>query len=355
MPNKLPKGWVKTTLGAILPLRYGKARSEYHGEPRENTAVFGSSGVIGQFNRALTSGPTLIVGRKGTVGSVYYSQSPCWPIDTVYFSEATPDLNLHFFKYLLELLDLKGLDRSTAVPGLSRNDFNALEVRIPPLKEQERIVVKLDALLSRVAAGEAAARHALDRLQRYRAAILHAAVTGELTAEWRKTHSPKETGAQLLERLLQERRVRWEAIEFKRLCTVGKPPQDDRWKNRYIEPKQPNRNNLGVVPEIWTWACIEQLGEVQLGRQRSPKNVSNHFPTKYIRAANITEKGLDLSDVFEMEFKLSERDRYALRHGDIILSEASGSASQVGKPAIWRDELPLCCFQNTVIRLRPIC
>jgi type I restriction enzyme, S subunit len=54
-----------------------------------------------------------------------------------------------------------------------------------------------------------------------------------------------------------------------------------------------------------------------------------------------------------MEFSPAERERFALRNGDLVLSEASGSPSQVGKPALWRDELPLCCFQNTVLRLRP--
>jgi type I restriction enzyme S subunit len=112
-------------------------------------------------------------------------------------------------------------------------------------------------------------------------------------------------------------------------------------------------NERSVLPEGWRWMRADEVGAIQLGRQRSPKHRSAEFPTKYLRAANITENGLDLSDVMEMEFKPSERVRYELRRGDIVLSEASGSSSQVGKPAIWNDELPLCCFQNTVIRLRP--
>jgi type I restriction enzyme, S subunit len=103
----------------------------------------------------------------------------------------------------------------------------------------------------------------------------------------------------------------------------------------------------------WRWMRVDEVGDVQLGRQRSPKNRSADYPTKYLRAANITERGLDLSDVLEMDFNPEERERHRLRAGDIVLSEASGSASQVGKPAIWREELPLCCIQNTVIRLRP--
>ena len=109
----------------------------------------------------------------------------------------------------------------------------------------------------------------------------------------------------------------------------------------------------GGLPAGWRWMRADEVGVVHLGRQRSPKNRSAEFPTKYLRAANITENGINLSDVLEMDFKPSERERYQLQPGDIVLSEASGSPSQVGKPAVWKGELPLCCFQNTVIRLRP--
>ena len=95
-----------------------------------------------------------------------------------------------------------------------------------------------------------------------------------------------------------------------------------------------------------------EIGEVCLGRQRSPKNVSKYYPTKYIRAANITETGLELDDILEMEFTPVEREKYYLQKGDIVISEASGSATQVGKPAVWNCEIENCCFQNTVIRLR---
>lgn len=97
---------------------------------------------------------------------------------------------------------------------------------------------------------------------------------------------------------------------------------------------------------------MADIGDVCLGRQRSPKNVSNQYPTKYIRAANITTAGLQLDDVLEMEFTPTEQDKYLLKYGDIIVSEASGSATQVGKPAVWKEQIDKCCFQNTVIRLR---
>ncbi len=72
----------------------------------------------------------------------------------------------------------------------------------------------------------------------------------------------------------------------------------------------------------------------------------------YMRAANVTWQGIAASDVKEMDFTPDEQHTYGLKRGDILLSEASGSASEVGKPAIWRDEVPGACFQNTLIRVR---
>lgn len=73
----------------------------------------------------------------------------------------------------------------------------------------------------------------------------------------------------------------------------------------------------------------------------------------YLRAANVGWDGLLLDDVMSMNFTDAEMATYRLRAGDILLSEASGSPGEVGKPALWSDELPECAFQNTLLRVRP--
>jgi type I restriction enzyme S subunit len=98
---------------------------------------------------------------------------------------------------------------------------------------------------------------------------------------------------------------------------------------------------------------VARVGSVRLGRQRSPDKHTGQFATKYLRAANITTEGLDLTDVLEMDFDPAERVIFALHVGDLVLAEASGSAAQVGRAAVWRGQLPNCCYQNTVIRFRP--
>lgn len=106
------------------------------------------------------------------------------------------------------------------------------------------------------------------------------------------------------------------------------------------------------IPAGWTTVALSSIAEVRLGRQRSPARATGPNMRPYMRAANVTWKGIDTSDVKEMDFTPSEYATYALRVGDILLSEASGSPSEVGKPAVWRGEVPECCIQNTLIRVR---
>jgi len=117
---------------------------------------------------------------------------------------------------------------------------------------------------------------------------------------------------------------------------IGDAPAIDRWD----------------TPASWTWTTVGKVGEVKKGMVRTPRNRAGVNATKYLRAANITEDGLDLTDLFEMNFDEEKREVFGLRRGDVVLSEASGSPDQVGKPALWNEELPVCCFQNTVLRFR---
>jgi hypothetical protein len=98
--------------------------------------------------------------------------------------------------------------------------------------------------------------------------------------------------------------------------------------------------------------ALSRVAEVRLGRQRSPKNHTGPSMRPYVRAANVTWDGLRLDDVKEMNFTAAEAAIYELRPGDVLLAEASGSASEVGKPVVWQGEIDGCCFQNTLIRVR---
>lgn len=109
---------------------------------------------------------------------------------------------------------------------------------------------------------------------------------------------------------------------------------------------------MSALPSGWIETRLDEVADVRLGRQRSPKNHSGTRMRPYLRAANVTWSGLDLTDVKEMNFSERESDTHELRAGDVLVAEASGSASEVGKPALWRGEIEGCCFQNTLVRVR---
>lgn len=107
------------------------------------------------------------------------------------------------------------------------------------------------------------------------------------------------------------------------------------------------------LPAGWERKRIDEIGSVQLGRQRSPKDHAGPHMRPYVRAANITWSGWDLSDVKEMNFSPDEFEAFSLRPGDVLLNEGSGSAKEVGKPVVWNGEIEGACFQNTLLRVRP--
>lgn len=104
----------------------------------------------------------------------------------------------------------------------------------------------------------------------------------------------------------------------------------------------------------WDERPLRAYSEIRLGRQRSPENSEGPHMIRYLRAANVQDGTLDLTDVKVMNFTPEEQAVFSLRSGDVLVTEGSGSLSSVGASAVWREELSgVVCFQNTLIRLRP--
>ena len=256
--NSLPSSWIEVELNDLTVINYGKALAAGIRSAGGRIPVIGSSGKVGYHNEALVDGPCLVVGRKGAAGSVHLVPESSWPIDTAYFIQPPKDIDLVFLSYLLGTCGLGALDKSTAIPSLSRDDLYRVLVPVAPRAEQTRIVAKLEELLSDLDAGVAELKAAQKKLAQYRQSLLKAAVEGALTAEWRTQHQPTETGAQLLQRILQERRARWEARQLAKFAEQGKTPPKD-WQKKYPEPVQPDTTDLPELPQGWVWATAEML------------------------------------------------------------------------------------------------
>ena len=134
----LPEEWGVVRLNELLSLEYGAGLSE-----RERTGdgfpVYGSNGVVDFHKECFVNGEGIVIGRKGTIGSVTLAKGSFWPIDTTYYVRLKQISNLHWLYYLLLILELNKLDSSTGIPGLNRNDVYVIEVPLPPLPEQHQI------------------------------------------------------------------------------------------------------------------------------------------------------------------------------------------------------------------------
>lgn len=237
-------------------------------------------------------------------------------------------------------------------PAARDDEFLAAVVRIAPSDEQRRIVAKIDELFSKLDAGVAALERVKTALKRYRAAVLKAAVEGKLTAEWRTRHPAKETGAELLRRILDERRRKWEQEQRAKYAKAGRPLPKG-WQKKCKEPAGPDGSGLPALPEGWGWATVAQIAEVQGGIQKQPKRrpASHAFP--FLRVANVLRGRLDLTEVHRIELFDGELEKLRLRAGDLLIVEGNGSKTEIGRSALWGDEITDCVHQNHIIRVRP--
>ena len=129
----VPEGWERKSLGEVAPLNYGRSLKKDDRLPG-SVPVYGSSGIVGTHNRAMVNGPTIIVGRKGNVGSIYWSSKDCFPIDTVYYVQSE-NCSLRLY-YALRTVPFISTD--VAVPGLNR-DFAHSRLILTPSSSYQRL------------------------------------------------------------------------------------------------------------------------------------------------------------------------------------------------------------------------
>lgn len=135
--------WHETTLGDVLPFKYGKGLPAHSRDGNGEIQVVSSAGPSGRHSVAFTTGPTVVIGRKGTIGSTYFCPRPVWPIDTTFYVEPSPQIDIRFAYYLLQTLPLREMNSDSAVPGLNRRHAEALPVLIPEVDEQREIAATL--------------------------------------------------------------------------------------------------------------------------------------------------------------------------------------------------------------------
>ena len=143
---KFLEGWQETIIGEFCPFSYGKNLPKKARDSLGEVPVFGSNGVVGHHSKPLIQDRGIIIGRKGTVGTVTFSSVPFWPIDTTFYISEDSHRDLRYTFYLLKSLRMEHMNADSAVPGLNRNAAHARKITIPPLPEQKAIAHILGSL-----------------------------------------------------------------------------------------------------------------------------------------------------------------------------------------------------------------
>lgn len=135
--NNLPKGWVETTLGEVVQIKYGKDHKHL---ADGKYPLYGSGGIMRYVEKPLYNKESILIPRKGTLKNLFYVDKPFWSMDTIFYSEI--DINKVipvFLFYNLKTFNLANLNVGSAVPSLTTKVLNPLKLFIPPLPEQKAI------------------------------------------------------------------------------------------------------------------------------------------------------------------------------------------------------------------------
>ena len=217
---------------------------------------------------------------------------------------------------------------------VSQGTMLDIPVPCPGLETQREIVAELEKQFSRLDEAVANLQRVKANLKRYKASVLKAAVEGRLVETEatlaRREGRTFETGEQLLQRILEERRAKW------------------RGKGRYKEPVTQTAEFTIAVTDGWTSATVDQLASVQLGKMLDKQKHKAGEPYRYLRNINVRWGTFDVSDVFEMNFESDELERFSVRAGDVLVCEGGEPA----RAAVWRAKQTDMKYQKALHRVR---
>ena len=362
--DDLPEGWATATLGELVEPRRVKANPQ----ATPNAKFVGMAHVEAHTTRLLGT----------TTANTMKSSANAFQRGDVLYGRLNPHLNkVHrpdfdglcsgefvvlpendavsgaFLKYRLVAHDFLDFASHLNAGDRPRVDFSQLQsfaLALPPKTEQDRIANLLDELLGDLANANAALEHCRDKLHRYRASVLKAAVEGDLTADWRTGHPDAEPASVLLQRILADRQAHWEKEQLRTYAERGKAPPKN-WKARYKEPVPPGLGDLPSLPRGWCWATVDQCASaIQYGSSAKPGDDSNGIPV--LRMGNLSANGdITLEGLKYLPIESSNLADLYLKAGDLLFNRTN-SIELVGKTATYVGIPSPATFASYLIRVR---
>ena len=133
-------------LSELAIIKYGKNQKKVLSEDG-NIPIYGTGGLMGYGTTVLYDKPSVLIGRKGTIGKVKYVEHPFWTIDTLFYTIINTDIvTPKYLYYVMSLIDLNNYNEGTTIPSLRTETLNRLEFNIPSIEEQEIVLSCLNPI-----------------------------------------------------------------------------------------------------------------------------------------------------------------------------------------------------------------
>lgn len=368
-----PSHWIQTEIGKVGEIVTGKTppttNSDYYNgeipfvkppdlesEPPLLTTRDSVTAAGAATGRLLPEG-AVAVSCIGNLGKVAVLGRPAVTNQQINAIIPTEGLESKFVYFWAKTLKpwLEQNASATTVAIINKGRFSTAPIGVPPLNEQRRIVAKIEDLTAR----SQAAKQALDAipplLERFRQSVLAAAFRGDLTKQWRQQNPNVEPATELLKRIRQERRHRWEQDYLAQQKAKGKTPKDDKWKEKYQESEPVDTTDLPQLPEGWCWASVEELASDKPRSIQSGPFGSNLKHSEF-QSEGILAIGIDnvLEGTFSMgranrvsEQKYQELVKYTARPLDVLITVMA----TVGRCCVVPENLETAFITKHVYRL----
>ena len=259
----LPDGWTWTTLGDVFKWGSGgtplRSKPEYYDGDipwviigdlndsivTETQTKITQKGLEKSSAKWVEEGSVLIA-MYGSIGKLGIAGKKLTTNQAIAFTKPDSVNTKYLFYYLMgQRFNLLNRGVGATQQNISQTIIKAYPFPLSPRPEQDRIVERIESLFTQLDAGVAGLKRAQAALKRYRASVLKAAVEGELSRDWREAHQGElEPASVLLERILAERKAKWEA---------------EGGKGKYKEPAPPDKSDLPELPDRWVWVSLGQL------------------------------------------------------------------------------------------------
>ena len=316
VPFEVPGGWVWSTLGEYFNLQAGKfiSADDIHEESSHYPyRCFGGNGIRGYVATFNRTGDYPIIGRQGALcGNINYASGEFYATEHAVVVESFGGTNTLWARYLLEQLNLNQYATATAQPGLSVKTINEVAIPIPPIGEQQRIAEAINRCFDIINYIRLSSEELQAKVHQAKSHILNLAIHGKLVSQ----DPSEEPAIELLKRI-----------------------------NPAFQPSH-NLHYAASVPDGWQLCHIQDIASVELGKTLDRlKNSGEEKP--YLCALNVKWDSFDLSTVKTIRIASSEKERYAVKPGDLLVCEGG----DVGRSAIWTEHIEMY-YQNALHRIR---